>query len=452
MEARKYWLMLICWVMIAFWISLAACEPDIKSLMTHRCDIWNNTDGTVFDCHGRKLRIMPKLEELILSYNRLTQVSQNITQNIPSLRYLDLSHNRISQLAIPLLKGAVNLQMLDLSSNKLSTLDESTFSSEETSNLSTLWLHKNPYYCTCDILNFTLWLSKTNLKIPYLYSLVTCSTPYAIKGRPLLAFDFSECPDKKIAFLAYFFCTVLILGLTFVTTLMHMFYWDFSYVFYYMKAKFKGYKHLSSGDNVYDAFVTYDTKDPQVSEWVLNHLRVQLEEEGDRFLPVCLEERDWLPGCPILDSLTQSIRQSRKTIFVLTQSYVNSGSFKMAIYLAHQRLLDESEDVIVLLLLEPVLQNSHFLRLRRRLCSHSVLEWPQSPAAEPWFWQCRLDFHTHLFSLLSAAKSTTKMSDKPNLEEVTSFDKTKLKKTETKEKNSLPSKETIEQEKKAGSS
>lgn len=329
-----------------------------------------------------------RLEELILSYNSLTDVSQNITQNIPSLRYLDLSHNKISQLAIPLLKGAVNLQMLDLSSNKLSIIDESSFLSEETSNLSTLWLHKNPYYCTCHIFYFNQWISKTNLKIPYLYSLVTCSTPYAIKGRLLLAFDFSECLDNKIASLAYFLSTVLILGLTIVTTLMHLFYWDFSYVFYYMKAKFKGYRHVSSGDNVYDAFVTYDTKDPQVSEWVRNHLRVQLEEEGNRFLPVCLEERDWLPGCPILDSLTQSIRQSRKTIFVLTQSYVNSGSFKMAIYLAHQRLLDESEDVIVLLLLEPVLQNSHFLRLRRRLCSHSVLEWPQSPAAEPWFWQC----------------------------------------------------------------
>uniref|UniRef100_A0A9J7ZUE4 Thymosin beta n=3 Tax=Cyprinoidei TaxID=30727 RepID=A0A9J7ZUE4_CYPCA len=43
------------------------------------------------------------------------------------------------------------------------------------------------------------------------------------------------------------------------------------------------------------------------------------------------------------------------------------------------------------------------------------------------------------------------MSDKPNLEEVTSFDKTKLKKTETQEKNPLPSKETIEQEKQAAS-
>ncbi|KAA0715385.1 Thymosin beta-11 [Triplophysa tibetana] len=51
-----------------------------------------------------------------------------------------------------------------------------------------------------------------------------------------------------------------------------------------------------------------------------------------------------------------------------------------------------------------------------------------------------------------AFRPTANMSDKPNLEEVTSFDKTKLKKTETQEKNPLPSKETIEEEKKAGSS
>ncbi|XP_072295909.1 thymosin beta [Eucyclogobius newberryi] len=40
------------------------------------------------------------------------------------------------------------------------------------------------------------------------------------------------------------------------------------------------------------------------------------------------------------------------------------------------------------------------------------------------------------------------MSDKPDMTEIASFDKTKLKKTETKEKNPLPTKETIEQERK----
>ncbi|XP_032873787.1 thymosin beta-10-like [Amblyraja radiata] len=44
------------------------------------------------------------------------------------------------------------------------------------------------------------------------------------------------------------------------------------------------------------------------------------------------------------------------------------------------------------------------------------------------------------------------MADKPSFSEVTSFDKTKLKKTDTQEKNTLPTKETIDQEKTADSS
>ncbi|XP_040084860.1 thymosin beta-4-like [Oryx dammah] len=44
------------------------------------------------------------------------------------------------------------------------------------------------------------------------------------------------------------------------------------------------------------------------------------------------------------------------------------------------------------------------------------------------------------------------MSDKPDTAEIEKSDKLKLKKTETQEKNPLPSKETIEREKQAGKS
>uniref|UniRef100_A0A2K6NSQ5 Thymosin beta n=1 Tax=Rhinopithecus roxellana TaxID=61622 RepID=A0A2K6NSQ5_RHIRO len=44
------------------------------------------------------------------------------------------------------------------------------------------------------------------------------------------------------------------------------------------------------------------------------------------------------------------------------------------------------------------------------------------------------------------------MSDKPDRAEIEKFDKSKLQKTETQEKNALPSKETIEKEKQAGES
>ncbi|XP_051559884.1 thymosin beta-b-like isoform X3 [Myxocyprinus asiaticus] len=42
---------------------------------------------------------------------------------------------------------------------------------------------------------------------------------------------------------------------------------------------------------------------------------------------------------------------------------------------------------------------------------------------------------------------TKAMADKPDISEISQFDKAKLKKTETQEKNTLPTKETIEQEK-----
>lgn len=41
------------------------------------------------------------------------------------------------------------------------------------------------------------------------------------------------------------------------------------------------------------------------------------------------------------------------------------------------------------------------------------------------------------------------MGDKPDVKEVETFDTTKLKHVDTAEKNTLPSQETIEQEKKA---
>ncbi|KAG7249353.1 hypothetical protein CRUP_022779 [Coryphaenoides rupestris] len=203
----------------------------------------------------------------------------------------------------------------------------------------------------------------------------------------LIFFDFKQCDNDTLAFLIFILTSTFIIVTTSLATVAHIFYWDASYVLHYLKAKWKGYRSSASLGNVYDVFVTYDTTDPWVSEWVLDTLRGKLEDEGEKALPLCLEERDWPLGRPLIDNLTQSIRYSRKTLFVLTEAYAKTGVFRLAMYLAHQRLLDENLDVIVVLLLEPVLQHSHFLRLRRRLCGESVVEWPRTAAAEPWFWQ-----------------------------------------------------------------
>ena len=62
----------------------------------------------------------------------------------------------------------------------------------------------------------------------------------------------------------------------------------------------------------------------------------------------------------------------------------------------------------------------------------------------------RATAQTRLHSLAARSAPSATMSDKPDMAEIEKFDKLKLKKMETQEKNLLPLKETIEQEKQAG--
>lgn len=355
--------------------------------LPHKLTVLRIGHNSLTDFKWDQLKWFRQLQILDLSHNSLsvvTVIDSNVTQ---TLTVLDLSHNDILHLDNGFTKGQRNLETLGLSSNKLTMINQSTFELGPENHIKTLFLQDNPFQCTCDSLDFILWIEKSDVDIPWLITEVTCDTPTNQKGQALIKFDLKQCINDNLAFQLYIFSTSFIVAFMCVATVAHLFYWDASYVLHYIKAKLKGYKSLNSPDSIYGVFVTYDTRDPHVSEWVMKNLRVQLEEEGEKHLPLCLEERDWPPGVPLVDNLTQSIQYSRKTLFVLTQGYVQTGVFKLAMYLAHQRLLDENADVIVLLMLEPVLQHSHFLRLRRRLCGNSVVEWPRTAAAEPWFWQ-----------------------------------------------------------------
>ncbi|XP_076731060.1 toll-like receptor 8 [Maylandia zebra] len=363
---------------------IAKIPDDVYEYLPHNLTTLRISHNSLSDVNWDKLPFH-QLQILDLSYNSLstlTTINSNITQ---TLTFLDLSHNHIFHADNCFLKSLKSLTTLSLSNNKLTIVNETTFKSGP-ANL-TLFLQGNPFECTCDLLDFVLWIEQSDVKIPRLTTQVTCNTPVNLKGQGLIHFSIHQCINPSQAKQIYTLTTSIIILFMVVSTVAHLFYWDASYVLHYMKAKLKGYRSLNSPDTIYDVFVTYDTKDPQVSEWVMSNLRVQLEEEGDKIHPLCLEERDWPPGVPLVDNLTQSIQYSRKTLFVLTKGYVKTGAFKLAMYLAHQRLLDENVDVIVLLMLEPVLQHSHFLRLRKRLCESSVVEWPRTAAAEPWFWQ-----------------------------------------------------------------
>uniref|UniRef100_A0A4W4DXM7 TIR domain-containing protein n=1 Tax=Electrophorus electricus TaxID=8005 RepID=A0A4W4DXM7_ELEEL len=350
--------------------------------------IYLNMNRNQLACfYFENLQSLPNLEILDLSKNKLHFTNERLSVQTSSLKILDLSHNMISTLGVNFLRNATSLWTLDLSFNRLEMISETMLRLYNGNYIKTLYLENNPFSCTCDLLDFVLWLESSEVVIPHLATGVLCNLPVSNKGQPMINHDLKDaCNDDRTAQILYIFSTTLILVTMFAAITLHQFYWDVSYVIMLCKAKLRSH-NLKITECIYDAFVMYDTKDPWASDWVLNHLRVELEDRGERVRPLCLEERDWTPGSSILENLNQSVRWSRKTVFVLTEGFVVSAIFKVAAYLAQQRLLEEGMDVMVLILLQPVLKHSRILQLRRCLCGNSVLEWPRNPSAEIWFWQ-----------------------------------------------------------------
>ncbi|XP_041699687.1 toll-like receptor 7 [Coregonus clupeaformis] len=346
----------------------------------------NNNRLKIFS--WEKLTILQSLEVLDLSSNSLSTVPPELSNCTESLKTLLLHRNQISKLSPYFLKDAFSLKHLDLSFNHIQNIEQTSIPDDVVDHMDTLVLNNNKFMCNCNALMFVMWLNRTMVNIPRLATDVTCAAPGAQRGHPVISLDLElqACQHNYMSIILYILLTSLVLSFVTLSISSHLFLWDVWYIYHFLLAKFKGYRRLSSPSAPYDAFVVYDKKDPEVSEWVLKELLVQLEDRGDHPLQLCLEERDWIPGCPLIDNLSQSIHQSKRTVFILTNKYIKSGDFKTAFYMAHQRLMDERDDVIVLIFLEKVPSHSKYLRLRKRLYRRSVMEWPTNPQAQQYFW------------------------------------------------------------------
>lgn len=333
------------------------------------------------------LEYFPHLRLLDLSGNQLFFLTNSLSTFASSLETLLLSRNRISHLPSNFLSGASSLVHLDLSSNQLKMLNRSTFETKTATKLTVLELGGNPFDCTCDLGDFREWMdANLNVRIPRLTDVI-CASPGDQEGKSIVSLDLTTCVSDTIAAIFCFLTFSVTISVMLAALAHHWFYWDAWFIYHVCLAKVKGYRSLSTSQTFYDAYISYDTKDASVTDWVINELRFHLEESEDKNVLLCLEERDWDPGLAIIDNLMQSINQSKKTIFVLTKKYAKNWNFKTAFYLALQRLMEENMDVIVFILLEPVLQHSQYLRLRQRICKSSILQWPDNPKAEGLFWQ-----------------------------------------------------------------
>uniref|UniRef100_A0A8C5BD78 Toll-like receptor 13 n=1 Tax=Gadus morhua TaxID=8049 RepID=A0A8C5BD78_GADMO len=331
--------------------------------------------------HPNTFNYTPNLNVVVLSNNFLRDIPDNLFSPIQKLKSLYISMTMLRSLDFLLHANLTELELLQVGYNTFSVIREPVMLS--LSALTYLYMQGNSFTCNCDNAWFLQWVitnKQTQVLDAYNFE---CSYPPNLKGRKLLQIDVRSC-TVDMDFICYISTACAVIMTLAVSFTHHFLQWHLVYAYYLMLAFLYNSKNKDKPAHQYDAFVSYNAND---EGWVLGELLPKLEDEQGWRL--CLHHRDFQPGKPIMENITDAIYGSRKTICVVSRDYLESEWCSREIQVASFRLFDEQKDVLILVFLEdiPMQQLSPYYRMRRLLKRQTYLSWSRADAHPNLFWE-----------------------------------------------------------------
>ncbi|OXB79370.1 UNVERIFIED_CONTAM: hypothetical protein H355_008175 [Colinus virginianus] len=329
---------------------------------------------------------IPKLTACIPSSLEVLDVSSNNLQDfglqLQFLKELYLTKNHLKTL--PEAAAIPNLVAMSISRNKLNSFSKEEFESFKQMEL--LDASANNFICSCEFLSFIqheVGIAQVLVGWPESY---ICDSPLAVRGAQVGSVQLSlmECHRSLLVSLICGLVFLFILILVIIGYKYHA-VWYMRMTWAWLQAKRKP-KRVPAKDICYDAFVSYSEND---SNWVENIMVQQLEQACPPFR-LCLHKRDFVPGKWIVDNIIDSIEKSHKTLFVLSEHFVQSEWCKYELDFSHFRLFDENNDAAILILLEPIQSQAipkRFCKLRKIMNTKTYLEWPLDEEQQQMFWE-----------------------------------------------------------------
>ncbi|KAL0152054.1 hypothetical protein M9458_052658 [Cirrhinus mrigala] len=306
----------------------------------------------------------------------IAQLKPGIFKNLRKLKTLSTENMGIKSFSEAVFGNLTGLKQLHLNRNAMMTLDISLL--DKLTNLTYVDMRSCPLSCNCqnsDLQNWTI--GSKRLQFPYLFSITCQDQP----GSYFHNFLTNVCYLDIALYLFSSTFTFTIL-LTLIPLLYIKLYWKFKYSYYVFRSWFgEQWRRLKDQEEKYkyDAFISYNSAD---EDWVMEQLLPNLE--GSSF-QLCLHHRDFELGRDIVDNIVAAVYSSRKTICVVSQSFLRSEWCSLEIQLASYRLFQEMQDVLLLVFLEPIpeRQLSTYHRMRKVMLKKTYLQWPGSDCSDP---------------------------------------------------------------------
>ncbi|XP_032917209.1 toll-like receptor 3 isoform X2 [Catharus ustulatus] len=324
------------------------------------------------------LKGLPNLQILNLKSNGLDEIPVQVFKGLFQLKHLDLGSNNLNLLPATLFDDQASLSSLNLQKNLITSVEEKVFGPPFRS-LTKLEMDSNPFDCTCEsIAWFADWLNKTQVDIPELRSQYICNTPPKYHGSLVLYFDSSACKDSAPFKLLFVISCTFVTLLIFIVLTIHFEGWRIAFYWNIVVNRMLGFKEFERQQEHYDydAYIIHAKED---QHWVSKNF-MSLEKNNHFEIKFCLEERDFEAGVSEFEATIDSIKRSRKTIFVVTEHLLQDPWCKnFKVYQALQQAVEQSRDSIILIFLDDIQDYKlyHALQLRRGMFrSRCILNWP----------------------------------------------------------------------------
>ncbi|KAF1499244.1 Toll-like receptor 2 type-1, partial [Eudyptula minor] len=338
----------------------------------------------------------PSLQTLNLSQNSLKSLKQtaNSVTRLPKLINLDISQNKFGEIP-DVCKWPKTLKYLNLSSTQIPKLTTCIPPTLEVLDVSANNLME--FGLQLPFLK-ELYLAKNQLKTLPGAARIPNLVAMSVRRNKLNSFSREEFEGVHVGavhlslmechkfLVVSLICALVFLVILFLVAVGYKYHavWYLRMTWAWLQAKRKP-KRAPPKDICYDAFVSYSEND---SDWVENIMVRELEQACPPFR-LCLHKRDFVPGKWIVDNIIDSIEKSHKTLFVLSEHFVQSEWCRYELDFSHFRLFDENNDAAILVLLEPIQSKAipkRFCKLRKIMNTKTYLEWPLEEEQQQMFW------------------------------------------------------------------
>ncbi|XP_050321358.1 protein toll-like [Bactrocera neohumeralis] len=348
------------------------------------CNCYTQFEFLHINCKGaQRIEQLPRPEQvglkssiLDISNNNFIELPLNTTFGYGNVSQLNASYNKITSINISQLP--TNLTVLDLRNNRLNSLDDEflrTYLNDST-KLKFLYLSENPWFCNCSTLQLLYTLRTHRTRIPDADQLLCVNLP----NDTLLIANVRELCATPVNAKYYqdLNTTLISVGLTIIIFLciIALFYkyklevkvWLYSHnILRFCIRECELDKHKT-----FDAFISYAHQD---ADFVNHTLLPQLEQCEPPFR-VCTHERNWLAGAYIPEQIIESVEQSRRTIIVLSQHFIESDWARMEFRTAHQCSLNEGRARIIMIKYGEISKSELLDReLKAYLDMNTYLDW-----------------------------------------------------------------------------